>query len=114
MLYRSTHPQPPPVALGVLQYDQYGLVAKQTHGCALAGVYNGFDLETTWKRPQAMRPSATSRPYSNLCVMLAAKPAEFLVLAPMKFELVIILKTAKQIGVTNAPEVLARASRLIK
>jgi hypothetical protein len=46
--------------------------------------------------------------------MLAAKPAEFLVLAPMKFELVIILKTAKQIGVTNAPEVLARASRLIK
>jgi hypothetical protein len=44
MLYRSTHPQPPPVALGVLQYDQYGVVAKPTHGCALAGVYNGFDL----------------------------------------------------------------------
>ena len=47
MLYRSTHPQPPPVALGVLRYEQYGLVAKQTHGCALAGVYNGLNLETT-------------------------------------------------------------------
>jgi hypothetical protein len=37
-----------------------------------------------------------------------------LVVAPMKFQLVIILKAEKQIGVTNAPKVLARASRLIK
>ena len=114
MLYRSTHPQPPPVALGVLQCDQYGLVAKQTHGCALAGVYNGFDLETTWKRPQQCGPAQPAVLNRNLRVILATKPAELPVEAPMRFELVINLKTAKQIGVTILPNVLLRADRVIK
>jgi putative ABC transport system substrate-binding protein len=67
-------------------------------------MYYGTDLADSYRRVA----------YFVDRILKGAKPADLPVEQPTKFEFVINLKTAKQIGLPIPPEVLARASRLIK
>jgi putative tryptophan/tyrosine transport system substrate-binding protein len=67
-------------------------------------MYYGADLEDSYRRVAT---------YVDR-LLQGAKPAALPVEQPTKFELVINLKTAKQIGLIIPPHVLARADRVIK
>ena len=67
-------------------------------------MYYGADLADSYRRVA----------YYVDRILKGAKPADLPVEQPTKFEFIINLKAAKQIGLTIPPNVLARANRLIK
>jgi len=78
-----------------------GRAAFVQYGCLISSAASRHD---SWRRAA----------YFVDKILKGAKPADLPVQQPTKFELVINLKTAKQIGVTIAPNVLARADKVIK
>ena len=83
----------------------------------LPAIYSQIDfVEAGGLMTYGAEPSTTCRRAATYVdkILKGAKPADLPVEQPKKFEFIVNLKAAKQIGLTIPPNVLARADRVIK
>ncbi len=110
--------------LGALVTEAPPLIAyRRDEILQLAAQYRipAIHTEQEWANAGGLMSYGANRvePYRRVAVYVdkilkGAKPADLPVEQPTKFEFVINLKAAKQIGVTIPPNVLARADRVIR
>jgi putative tryptophan/tyrosine transport system substrate-binding protein len=106
------------VSPGFLNWEYRGLIVDFAATHRLPAMYNDrawvdtggglMAYSTSW--PALRRRAAV---YMDK-ILKGAKPADLPVEQPTKFELVINLKTAKALGLTIPPSVLARADEIIQ
>ena len=103
-----------------------GSLVFNTHRIRIVELAAKSRLPTTYTRPEFVEDGGlmTYGPSINDLfrraatyvdkILKGAKPADLAVEQPKKFELIVNLKAAKQIGLTIPPNVLARADRVIR
>ena len=96
------------------------------HGPRIAKVAVKNGLPTMWSSSNAVETGGLMSYGTNFADLYrraatyvdkyskAPNPAHLPIEQPTKFEIIVNLKTAKQIGVTIPPNVLARATRIIR
>lgn len=104
------------IQAGVLTPHQQRIIELAAKNRMPAVYNNRFDVEAGGLMSYGFDAVERQRRLAALVdkILKGAKPGDLPVEQPTKFEFVVNLKTAKQIGITIPPHVLARADRVIK